>query len=213
MNEGKYYIHFDLSFKMISQFPLMKKYLPIILLLLLVFPARISAQVSDRDVLYLILIESHYGEPDLLPFDNLEDLGILRAEPINDDYLVMGLYQVYLGWYIGRETAESVLSQVVARGYPHAQLMADYFTLRHGEGAMDNHSIQVGAYSVLDMKEFGSQIGMATLQDVNVYIMLEDGVYKILMGLFPESEAEDVRTVMLPVLGQRGIYGYVRRFR
>jgi len=160
--------------------------LSIRLFLLLLFVLLLSATSSfaqdaftNLGTQYQILLGSYPASVQLTDFNNVQDLGILSTTSIEKKTNVPdGLTNVYLGIYLGKNTAEKFLSMVKDRGYGGATLVLNNTALNGDQGKMIASAIQVEMQSRPDLTKLQSMSGT-----YRFYIILTTKGYQILTVL------------------------------
>lgn len=147
-------------------------------------------------------------------FADAAHLGFLRTFSIEEPPRVQGSSRaseekkVFLGPFLGHETATKMMEQLVDLGYIEAYLERDEDGLKTPAGNPLTHSIQLGAFETLDMKKFSK---IATVPAHGVFVLYEDGLYKVLSGLYPTTEKAYLRKSVLPYLKNTwGMSGFIR---
>ena len=155
------------------------------------------------------------GGENLTRFDNLRDFGFINlyslANPPIDQSEVTGISRkVFLGPYLGFESAEKVLEMVRTRGYSDAYIEADERTLKSNKGKNLVYSVQIGAFENPNMRKFTSITNMFAH---GIFLTYEGGLFKVLSGMYDASNADYVRSEVVPYLKSRGYNGFLRTFR
>lgn len=118
---------------------------------------------------------------------------------------------MFLGPYLGRETAEYVLEKLQKIGYNQAYIEGDEVSLATGKGKLLTHTVQVGAYEFLDARLFAS---VSNQPAGGVVILYEDGLLKLLAGLYPASSEAYLKEYALKYWKNTlGAEVFVRPFR
>jgi hypothetical protein len=151
----------------------------------------------------------------LAPFDNLRDFGFISmyslAYPPTEQSEVTGSNRrVFLGPYLGEESANKVLGMVQTRGYTDAYIEADENTLQSKKGRNLIYSVQIGAFANPNMRKFSSITNMFAH---GIFLTYEGGLFKVLSGMYDSDNADYVRSEVVPYLKSRGYNGFLRAFR
>ncbi len=171
-----------------------------------------QAQEKDYHTIFRIQITTLEQSIDVDTFSNLNHLGFIRLNPmergpLEDDSPV----SVMLGPYLGANTADYVLQKVWEKGYTEAKLIKDDFSLLSGEGTELTHTIQVGAFRRPYLNKFTD---ISTIPAHGMYIVYEEGLFKIFSGLYSSQEESYLRESVIPYfLEEFGLYGFVRKLR
>ncbi len=156
-----------------------------ILLLSLLFSLALNAQMDDR--IYKIRVSSLKGQVLFEKFDKVIDYGVLTVEPSTN-----GFNRVYLGTYIGKRTAQRVLSMVKRKGFRSAYLVLDNDL--YDENSPEEkrfNTFQFCAVRKLDVSKFIDKLDPVDQQ--LLHIRYDNGFYKYSIGLydpvlFPQSQ-------------------------
>lgn len=155
--------------------------------------------------IYQIQLGAFKAQPDLKDFSDLKDLGKLSFKPIAFDEPEDDLHRVFLGTFLGKETALKVMEIVRARGYEDAVYDVDDYNLNHSTGKSLRYTLQLAA----NKKKYN----ISGYDDYADYVLYQKGFYRICFGLYPKSDLKDIRKQVLPGLKKKGIKPYFRKFR
>jgi len=110
----------------------------------------------------------------------LADLGIISYEATDNGYTY-----VYLGKYLGKETAYRVLDRVKARGHRSAFVVVeqDYINAQQTD-APDYSTFQVASLKKLDLESFNA---LADSFRGDIYVTYNSGYYRLSMGLYQKQ--------------------------
>ncbi len=154
------------------------KYLSPGLLGMLLLPLLMLGQDTHTDLgtQYQVHLGGFSGNVLLSDFNNLQDLGILTTECIQKKTNSGdGLTHVYLGIYLGKNTAEKFLNEVKNRGYNGAALVSDQDSFNGEAGKKITSAIQI---------ELQNRPDLSKLQNISVqhkfYVKQTGGGYQVL---------------------------------
>jgi hypothetical protein len=172
----------------------------------------VTAQTDSDPRIYRIYLGVVETSEDLKDFDKLQNLGFLH--PLANvsrggDRIAPGI-RVYLGHYLDQITAANILLQCWALGYKNAYLETDAQTLTYGIGSELTYSLQLGAYRKLSLQKFQS---LQRDLPYGIFVRYEDGLFKVLGGLYTSFEIEKVRREVIPYLHKQGFQPYLKQFR
>lgn len=159
---------------------------------------------QDNSTIYQIQLAAYEEEVDWDQFKNLKDVGLVTTTSITPDPVEDNYIHVYVGKYLGKKTALAMYSILKKRGFTPS-LDQDDFTLKHSTGKSVQHTIQLGVFNTLNMKQF-----VDIEANENLYILYEGGKFKVLYGLYPSKDMADAAR---EVLTREGFAGIVRTFR
>lgn len=166
--------------------------------------------------IYQIYVGTMITEEDLSQFNDLKELGFVRPFSISELPEVEGVSRdgsgrkVFVGPYLGRSTAEQILTMVWEKGYTDAYIEADEKTLRTDIGQELVYTVQLGAFSKPSMDQYTR---IANVLAHGTYMVYEDGYYKVLSGMYPPDFENYIRTKVIPYLKSTGFTGFLRTFR
>ncbi len=184
----------------------------VIWLFILYLPVITWAQEKDYHTIYRIQI-TITEEPDSFNFvPDLNHLGFVRLYPLERGPMEeKSPVRVMLGPYLGANTADFVLQKVWKKGYTEAQLIKDDFSLLNGEGTGLTHTIQVGAFKKPYLNKYND---ISTIPAHGMFIVYEEGLFKIFSGLYTSQEESYLRNSVLPYFREEyGLYGFIRKLR
>lgn len=148
-------------------------------------------------------------------FSNVAHLGFLRTFSIEEPPKEQGPsraaaeQKVFLGPFIGHQTAALIMDKILENGYKDAYMERDEKGLKTYTGESLTHSVQLGAFEQLNMNKFNK---IATVPAHGVYVLYEDGLFKVLSGLYPAAEKEYLRKSVVPYMKRVwGFSGFVRQ--
>lgn len=160
----------------------------VVLFVLLTGPAMSQENYirEGRDGIYQIFLgDAVFGnEQDV--FADARKYGFFRPFSIAEDSKEAAgdKSPIFLGPYLGRGTAEYVLGKLRGLGYEQAYIEGDEVRLTTGKGSNLTHSVQLGAYESLNAALFAP---FANQPAGGIVILYEDGLLKLLGGLYPAS--------------------------
>lgn len=171
------------------------QHLFVLLILAIFLPGIAFAQNSFADLgtQYQIHLGGFSSTVQLEDFDNVQDVGILTTTCIQKKTNTGdGLTHVYLGIYLGKNTAEKLLSEVKLRGYKGATLIEDEVSYNSESGKKVTSAIQI---------ELQPRPNLTNLQSIpseqNIYVILTSKGYQILTSLHnPAFRAPDFRRTL-----------------
>jgi len=182
------------------------------LITLLIISLTCRAQRHDYSIVYHIqLMEADSLVPQTY-FAGLYSLGFIKyfgveRGPLDDSSKV----RIMLGPYLGTTTADFVLQQVWKKGFPDAKLVEDDLTLIEGSGANLTHTVQVGAFR---RPHFDMYEPLVSIPAHGMFIVYENGLFKVLSGLYTSQEESYLRQSVIPYYqNEFGLYGFVRKIR
>ncbi|MEM6264258.1 MAG: hypothetical protein AAGI38_17215 [Bacteroidota bacterium] len=193
----------------------MKQLITLAVALLLVgsLAAQTAQNRGDNSLTVYQVCFAGFDEPvDPDQFYELKRFGFIRTQSISpatrdkED----GMFRLYLGPYIGLEAAEMAMAFVRAKGYTDAYLESDPYQLTSEDGKKLTHTVQVGAFDKPDMEAYQlitREIGK------EVYLIYEDGLFKIFAGLYTAEEIPQVKTETIWYLSEQGFETFIRSFR
>ncbi len=156
-----------------------------LLILVLFFSLILNAQMDDR--IYKIRLSSLKGEVWFEKFDKVASYGVLTVEPA-----VNGFNRVYIGNYIGRQTAQQVLNMIKRRGFRSAYLVLDN-DLYDTDSPEDQryYTFQFAAVKRLNISKFINKL--SRIDQALLHIRYDNGFYKYSIGMydplrFPKAE-------------------------
>ncbi|MCI4669422.1 MAG: hypothetical protein MRZ79_14910 [Bacteroidia bacterium] len=185
--------------------------------ILLLFNIGLLAQTNyiqeGRDGIYQIYIGPAKIGTEEKVYSKLRKYGFLR--PFSITQVSAGEpgenLPIYLGPYLGRETADHVLAMVQKMGYADAYVEGDEVSLTTNEGAQLTHTVQIGAYENLDASFYAS---LSNQPAKGVFILYEEGLYKFMGGLYPESSEAYLENYAVKYWNESlNINAFVRPFR
>ena len=147
-------------------------------------------------------------------YSDVSHLGFLRTFSIQEPPLEQGPsrasaeQKVFLGPFLGEKTAKEMMEKVLNLGYIDAYLEKDEAGLSTPSGTKLTHTVQLGAFEQLDMQKFTK---IANVPAHGVFVLYEDGLYKVLSGLYPSEEKEYIRKSVIPYMKKVwGMKGFLR---
>lgn len=153
----------------------------VLLILVIFLPGIIHSQNSFSDLgsQFQIHLGGFSTSVQLQDFDNVQDLGILSTACIQKKTNTGdGLTHVYLGIYLGKNTAEKLLNEAKARGYKGATLIEEKVSFSSPEGKKFTSAIQI---------ELQSRPNLTKLQSISsehkIYLVLTTRGYQVLTYL------------------------------
>ena len=190
----------------------MQKYLPYFMCLLFlvgVSLSRLAAQENRyHNIYYIQLMVAE--QPIELPY--LQDLGFVSLTSLERGPAdSLSAVRVLLGPYLGELTADHVLHKVWEKGFEGAKLVQGPIDLQRGEGQNLTHTVQVGAFRRMHLEKYKQ---LSNLPAHGMYIVYEDGLFKVLSGLYAEADSAYLWNTVIPYYQKTmGLDGFVRRFR
>ena len=169
-------------------------------------------QLPSYETIYEIQVMITDGPITIDNFPDLKNLGFFKTYTVargpEEPYSPL---RVCLGPFLGQETAELVLKIVQEKGYDEAFIYTDEQKLHEKDGKELAYSIQVGAFRNLNLRKFQN---LANMPAHGMYIAYENGLFKILSGLYNPDEEEYLRNTVLPYYrSELGLDGFIRRIR
>lgn len=183
------------------------------------FPFRSFAQFDEpeeRNIIYQVFIGEFDKQADSHQFEGLQHLGFLRHFSIENETSLASqdqnpdMQRMYVGPYLGKATAEAVLARAWTLGFSDARIESNEQYLTSDKYADLQFTVQLGAFEDPDMRKFEE---IASLPAHGVYLMYEEGFFKVLSGMYRPEEIDYVRNEVIPYLRDLGYYGFVRTFR
>lgn len=175
-----------------------------------------TSQFSDQSTIYQLYIGEFDKQADTKQFDRLRKLGFIRYFSIADESKYTSQAQspdtrrVYIGPYIGQLTAEAAMARAWELGFRDAKIEVNTNYLAQEKYKDLSYSLQLGAFENPDMRKFEE---IASLPAHGVFLMYEDGFFKVLSGMYRPDEVAYLKRTMIPYLRDMGYYGFVRSFR
>ncbi|MEO1448663.1 MAG: hypothetical protein AAFV07_04000 [Bacteroidota bacterium] len=173
--------------------------------------------VDDSHTVYQVYLTTVAPGSSLAEFADLEDLGFVQIFSMVNPPTTPGPSRalepqaVYLGSYLGLETAEHVLQKVRTRGYIDARIEADTRSLTEGSNRNLTYTLQVGAFNELDMDRFTK---VANIPAYGMFVKWEKGYFKVFAGMYSEAELDYLKGTVQPYFkSQWGIDGFPKSFR
>lgn len=120
-------------------------------------------------------------------FDNLKDLGLLKV--INNED---GMLLVYLGSYMGKNTADKILATVKSRGYKTAYLEAVKSDFINAQGVELTHTYQFCSVKRLDVRRIGNLIAQDVSLLDKLYISFDGSHYQMSLGLVSPAFSPEI---------------------
>jgi hypothetical protein len=160
----------------------MKAKFIILLLLLLVNLVRAQA-----DGMYRIKLMTISKDSDNRIFNKLKDLGIVSYEPTQNESL-----RVYLGTYLGKNTASRVLVDVKNRGFSSAYVESTGGKFVAESGDSLTHTMQFIALKRLDIRAIVDNPKLAKSDQKDVYIWYHNGFYRVSLGIINPNQNEQI---------------------
>ena len=120
-------------------------------------------------------------------FDNLKDLGLLKV--INNED---GMLLVYLGSYMGKNTATKILATVKNRGYKSAYSEAVKTDFINAEGVELTHTYQFCSVKRLDVRRIGNLISQDVSLLDKLYISFDGSHYQMSLGLVSPALSPEI---------------------
>lgn len=195
------------------------KTLLIVFALVGVLPFGLFAQTDEpevRNTIYQVFIGEFDKAEGLQALDPLRELGFIRHFSLTNesDYALKGedpnKQRIYVGPYLGKVTAEAVMARAWTLGFRDARIEANETYLNSNKYADLEYTVQLGAFEDPDMRNFEE---IANLPAHGVFLMYEEGFFKILCGMYRTEETGYVRNEVIPYLRDMGYYGFIRTFR
>ncbi len=175
-------------------------------------------QSNQYDFIYQIKVTLVTGRKvDWVKFKNLKDLGQLTTSTVELDPEETSVKTpVYLGYYLGKSTAQKVLAEVKKRGYSQAKMVSDgAYQLGHSTGKHIRYGLQLGAFKALSQVKM-SQYPKQDTED-KIYLQYKGGAYKVLYNLYTQGEVPPsltkARSKVIPWLKKKGYQAFVQKFR
>lgn len=167
-----------LSFMLFNSNPIGFQHFFVLSTLVIFFPGIVIGQNPSVDIgtQYQIHLGGFSTSVQLEDFDNVQDLGILSTSCIQKKTNTGdGLTHVYLGIYLGKSTAEKLLTEARARGYKGATLIEDPVSFNSSDGQKITSAIQI---------ELQSRPDLTKLQSISpphsIYLLLTNRGYQVL---------------------------------
>jgi hypothetical protein len=147
-------------------------------LLLVLFICSISLYGQMDDRIYKIRLVSLQGQVIYEKFDKVRKYGVLEMEPSEN-----GFTRVYLGTYIGKNTAQRVLNLVKRKGFQGAYLILDDELYdEDSPKELLYYTFQITALKKLDNSKILS--GLDAFDQALVHVRYHNGFYKYSLGLY-----------------------------
>ncbi len=128
----------------------------------LVSPSAGQAALNEASTVHQIQLGAFSKDANVAAYVDLSDVGYIESIP-------RGAHQkVFVGPYMGRESAAQALQVVRRRGFQDAFIDASTVDLF----ANANRVVQLGAYNSLDMSRFDDL-------EADLYVLVEKNVYKV----------------------------------
>lgn len=159
----------------------MQKKIYLTLLFLLMFIGA-KAQTDGIFKIKVISVRENYHKNS---FDSLKRMGILMFEPSDENFT-----RVYLGTYLGKSTAETILQDVQNSGFKTAYIVEEDKTFESTDGDTLTHTLQFSAVKDLDLRKITSHPKMDNTLLNKIYIWLFKGKYRLSLGLFTPEEQD-----------------------
>ena len=180
--------------------------------IILLSTTRLYAQSSEYNTIYHIQLVS--SEDKIAPnsFDHLHDLGFVRIiSTLRGPAEAEGPQRVILGPFLGDETAQYVLNEAIVRGYNDAFIFADDITLQEGKGKELTQTLQIGAFSKLNLNMFKP---IANFPAHGMYVVYEDGLFKVFAGMYSQDQLGYLKRTIIPHYRREiGLDCFIRQFR
>ncbi|MDX2250163.1 MAG: hypothetical protein SF052_25495 [Bacteroidia bacterium] len=171
-------------------------------------------QPGADHTIYQIYVGTMTSLEDLNQFEDLKEFGFIRpfsiAElPVQQSRAEEGK-KVFVGPYLGKQTAENILSLIWARGYTNAYIEADERSLRTTKTRALVYSIQLGAFQQPDMRRYEK---ISNTFAYGTFLTFEDGLYKVMAGLYSPEATGYMKETVIPYLQKLGFSGFTRTVR
>ncbi|OJJ22498.1 hypothetical protein BKI52_07405 [marine bacterium AO1-C] len=180
--------------------------------------AQDNYQSSEYDVIYQIQVALINGNSvNWTKLKNLTDLGQLTTNTVElDPADTPGKTPVYLGYYLGKSTAQKVLAEVKKRGYTKAKMVSDgAYQLGHSTGKHIRYGLQLGAFKSLRLVKVG-QYPKKNDED-RIYLQYKGGAYKVFYNLYTKGDTPpglaEAKNELVPWLKKKGYQVFVQKFR
>lgn len=187
------------------------RHLHLLIIGLILSPGIVLGQNNPIDLgtQYQIHLGGFSNTVQLVDFDNVQDLGILSTTCIQKKTNTGdGLTHVYLGIYLGKNTAEKLLNEVKARGYKGATLIEESASLNSSVGKKFTSAIQI---------EIQNRPNLTKLQSISrdhrIYVILTNRGYQILTELHNPAERTPAFKKSLDLFADLDYDAYPVRYR
>ena len=136
-------------------------------------------------------------------FDNIKDLGVLLFEPAANGYT-----RVSLGTYLGYVTAQTILDEVIKRGYnsPYIEKLPSIYQEPYRRKL--THTVQFVALSKPSIDKLYTNPGFSNVLHDQLFINYYNGLYHISLGII-EKEDEARITEFSEVADRMGFSGSI----
>ena len=178
-------------------------------------PPAANEQASDG--IYQIFVGKLQPGESLDRFSPLTKFGFLRTYSLAEPPKTQGPSRseaelpVFIGPYFGKETADRVLEDLRQMGYTMAYIEQSSASLTDPTGEPLMYSIQLGAFSELNMKRFEK---IANIPAHGVSVMYENGLYKVLCGMYTRNQVAYIKDEVIPYFANSwGMNGFLKPFR
>lgn len=157
----------------------------------------LTAQVG----LYRVRLAALQKDVSLETFKKMEDLGVLFTEPLEN-----GFTRIYLGTYLGRNTATRVMNTAKQRGYK-----TSYTAEEMPETPKNNdYTVQIGSFKKLDVRKFNA---LDTEYRNKLYISYHKGFYRVSLGIFDKNNNPELGAFYLELARRLGAdSAYIHQF-
>jgi hypothetical protein len=182
-------------------------------------PAQISATASEQasEAVYQIFVGKLQPGESLSRFAELTKFGFLRTYSLAEAPKVQGPsrfeaeFPVFVGPYVGKETADQVLIQLRELGYNMAYIEQSSASMTDPDGEPLMYSVQLGAFSELNMTGFEK---IANIPAHGVSVLYENGLYKVLCGMYTRTQVAYIKDEVIPYFANSwGMNGFLKAFR
>lgn len=176
------------------------------------FPLQGQASRSGAPAVFLVQLEETEEAVTTRSYASVNDLGFFKTVAVErSPGEELRRVKVCVGPFLGKEAADLVLAIARSRGYAEAFIQAETYPFEGTEGKELTYTVQVGAFNKLDISKYQ---GIANLPAYGLFITYEEGMFKVLAGMYPESDKEYLREQVLPYYRRElGLDGFVRAFR
>ncbi|MEZ4827718.1 MAG: hypothetical protein R3C61_15760 [Bacteroidia bacterium] len=176
-----------------------------------------SSQSAEDHTIYQIYVGTMTSIDGLTQFDDLKDLGFIRPFSIAELPVEQQMVsrdgegkKVFVGPFLGRATAENILAMIWSRGYSNAFIEADARSLITEKTRNLTYSVQLGAFQQPDMRRYEK---ISNSLAYGTFLTYEDGLYKVVAGLYKPESVDYVKKTVIPYLKKEGFNGFVRTVR
>ncbi|MEZ4776687.1 MAG: hypothetical protein R3D00_26160 [Bacteroidia bacterium] len=179
--------------------------------------AQTDSQPAGDHTIYQIYVGTMNSLEDLAQFDDLKEFGFIRPFSISELPVEQQMVsrdgegkKVFVGPYLGKATAENILTLIWTRGYSNAFIEADERSLRTNKTQNLTYSVQLGAFQQPDMRRYEK---ISNVFAYGTFLTFEDGLYKVVAGLYKPESTDYVKSTVIPYLKKQGFNGFVRTVR